>query len=149
MKRLTKLASLNEFLRLFRLPGFPDITPIYAVGQGDATGRLAKAQGDQLVIAMPESMVSGNDNDSFSETLTLAFFALCKSNPAARTGESEDEDYSRTLAMVSDAVSMLDEAITGAGCGALAGLGITSVSAVPEYSIFGGWSGWSVEISLG
>lgn len=37
---------------------------------------------------------------------------------------------------------------TGAPCPLLAGLNLTTADVVPEYSIFGGWSGWYMEIVL-
>ncbi len=50
------------------------------------------------------------------------------------------------------ALDRIAEDLTGApasgGCPLLAGMNITEVSVVPIYSAFGGWSGWSVEITL-
>ena len=37
---------------------------------------------------------------------------------------------------------------TGAPCPTLSGLDITSVDVIPEFSIFGGWSGYYMEVVL-
>lgn len=143
MKRLQRLINLNKYLREFSLP---NQSIIRATDQGDVTGRLARVAGDQLVIAMPELSLEGADNDTFTGEISMAFFAIFKAGAAARTEETDKRDFSRMEGLISDALSMLDRTMGEQQCHLLGGLRISSLYVVPEYSIFGGWSGYSAEI---
>lgn len=153
MKRLSKLKRLNEYLVGFRLPGYPDIVPVRVVDQENATGQLASdASGDQVLIAIPEAQDYGRNTDSFSETLSTAFFVLDNINGPARTPELADETYLRLLDVSQAILDKLDADLTGGEigdpCPYLAGLTLTDLNILPLYSVFGGWSGWSIEITL-
>lgn len=153
MKRLSKLKKLTEYLAGFRVPDYPDITPVQVVDQENATSQLGSdAAGDQVLIAVPEAREYGPDTDSFSETLSTAFFVLANINGPTRTPELADETYLRLLEVSQAILDKLDEDLTGGEvglpCPLLAGLSLTDVNIVPEYSVFGGWSGWSIEITL-
>ena len=152
MKRLSKLRKLTEYLSAFRLEDWPGIVPVRVVDNENATSQLSKAYGDQLLVALPEARDAGNTTDSFRESVSAAFFALAKINGPARTVKLADETYLRLLEVSQAILDRLEEDLTGGEtgmpCPLLAGLSLTDVNVVPEYSIFGGWSGWSVEITL-
>lgn len=153
MKRLSKLRKVTEYLSTFRIPGWPDITPVRVVDGENASGQLAKAAGDQVLAAVPEARDYGRDTDGFSESVSTAFFVLAKINGPARTVKLADETYLRLLEVSQAILDKLEEDLsggqTGMPCPLLAGLSLTDVNVVPEYSVFGGWSGWSIEITLG
>jgi len=153
MKRLQKLKRVNSYLAGFLLAGYPDIVPARVVNAENATGLLSKAAGDQILIALPECRDSGQSSDEYTEYISSAFFVLAKVNGPARTQATADAAYQRLLEIAQDIVKKLEEDLTipanGSPCPLLAGLSLTDVSVTPEYSLFGGWSGWSVEITLG
>lgn len=149
MKRLQKLKKLTEYLVGFRLQGYPDIKPIRVVDQENATGQLTKASGDQVLTAMPEAQDYGRDTDSFSESVSTAIFVLAKINGPARTPELADATYLRLLEIAQAILDKLDEDLSSGTCPLLHGFTLTDLNVIPEYSMFGGWSGWSIEITLG
>lgn len=149
MKRLSKLRKLTEYLVGFRLQGYPDIKPIRVVDQENATGQLTKASGDQVLTAMPEAQDYGRDTDSFSESVSTAIFVLAKINGPARTPELADSTYLRLLEIAQAILDKLDEDLSSGTCPLLNGFTLTDLNIIPEYSMFGGWSGWSIEITLG
>ena len=153
MKRLSKLKKLADYLSTFRVPGYSDIVPVRVVDQENATSQLGSdAYGDQVLIAVPEAREYGRDTDSFSEILSTAFFVLANINGPAWTPALADETYSRLLEVSQAILDKFDADLTGGEtgmpCPLLAGLSLTDVNIVPEYSVFGGWSGWSIEITL-
>ena len=153
MKRLSKLRKLVSYLQAFSLDDYRDITPIMVVNRENATSQLDKVPGDQVLIALPEAREYGTDSDSFKETLSTAFFVLAKINNMAWTPELADETYRRLLEISRAILDKLTSDLTGGEigmpCPLLAGLTLTDVSIMPEYSLFSGWSGWSIEITLG
>lgn len=148
MKRLQKLKKLTEYLVGFRLQDYPDIKPIRVVDQENATGQLTKASGDQVLTAMPEAQDYGRDTDSFSESVSTAIFVLAKINGPARTPELADATYLRLLEIAQAILDKLDEDLSSGTCPLLRGFTLTDLNVIPEYSMFGGWSGWSIEITL-
>ena len=152
MKRLLRLARVTEYLHRFRVPSCPDIVPILTVNQENATSQLARAAGDQLLIALPEGRSNGPDSDTFDETVSFAIFALSKVNGPTRTPESAQVAYGRLLGLLDACLDQIVVDLTGgpAGlpCTPLMGLELTTADVVPEYSVFGGWSGYYMEIVL-
>ena len=73
---------------------------------------------------------------------------LDKGLGTSRTEELENKQY-QELAGLADAVltRIADDATSGM-CNLLSGLKLDSVDITPESSIFGGWSGYSIEISF-
>jgi hypothetical protein len=122
------------------------------VNQENATSQLARTAGEQLLIALPEGRSTGRDSDSFEETVSFAMFALSKVNGPARTTESAQIAYGNLLQILDDCLEQLVLDLTGgetgAPCPQLAGLELTTADVVPEYSVFGGWSGYYMEIVL-
>ena len=152
MKRLQKLITVSRYLLNFSEPGYLDIKPIRVVDGDNATGYLSKAAGKQLLVALPEGRATGPNTDTFTESVSLAFFALSKINGPSKTQEVTDETYDELLQICQAAIDKLVEDLSGnpsgKGCPLLAGLNITEFSAIPIYSTFGGWSGWSAELTL-
>lgn len=148
MKRLSRLRQLTEYLRALKLPESCNAGTALVVDQDNATAALSRASGDMLLIALPEISETGQDSDSFRSTLSAAFFALARVNGPARTQESADGAYDRLLDLVQLLLSRMEGDLSGSGCPLLAGLSLTDVQVVPQYSLFGGWSGWSVEMTF-
>lgn len=152
MKRLQRLARVTDYLYRFQVPNRGDIRPILTVNQENATSQLAKAVGEQLLIALPEGRCSSADTDGCDESVSFAIFALSKVNGPARTNESAQVAYGRLLALMDECLDRLSDDLTGgetgAPCPQLAGLDLTLVDVAPQYSVFGGWSGYYAEIVL-
>lgn len=146
MKRLSRLISLNSYLRSMKLPDGTDV--VHVVDQENATAALAKAAGDHLLVAVPEISEHGRDSDSFSSTLSAAFFVLARVNGTGRTQISADAAYDRLLVLAQELLSTIEGDLTSGGCTLVAGLVLTDVQVTPIYSIFGGWSGWAVEMTF-
>lgn len=152
MKRLQKLARVTDYLTKFQVPGYPDITPIMTVNQENAASQLQRTSGEQLLVAMPEGRIYGQDSDSLENSVSFAIFSLSKVNGPARTPETAEIAYAKLLGILDLCLDRLIDDLTGgetgAPCPLLAGLDITSVDVIPEYSIFGGWSGYYMEVVL-
>ena len=120
MKRLQKLISVNSYLETFSVPGFQDIRPIRVVDGDNASGYLTKAGGKQLLAALPEGRSFGQNTDTFSESVELAFFALAKINGPSRTQEIADRTYHELLEICQAVLDRIAEDLTGTpGSGAL------------------------------
>ena len=144
MKRFAKLQNLNEWLAAFHVDG-ADV--LRCVNQGDATTKLANAAGDQVVIARPECFQRG-DSDTFADTISLAFFVLAHELGSAATPDLEDEKFAELLELANTVIAILEKALTSGSCNYLSGLSMESVNIVPELSLFGGWFGYSIDITL-
>ena len=152
MKRLQKLARVTEYLTQFQVPGYPDIIPIMTVNQENAASQLQRTYEEQLLIAMPEGRCSGQDSDSFDNSVSFAIFSLSKVNGPARTPETAEIAYAKLLRILDLCLDKIVVDIQGDEktdpCPMLAGLDLTTVDVIPEFSIFGGWSGYYMEVVL-
>ena len=146
MKRLSRLIKVNDYLRTFTVPDHRGLIPIRVVDQGDATSRLSNATGEQVVIALPECTQRGG-TDSYVDNIALAFFVLAKITGPARTQELADATFARLLDIANAIVERFCDDMSAGHCPLLNGLSLGSLNVMPEYSLFGGWSGWSVEIT--
>lgn len=144
MKRLEILRKINRYAHDFRVSGV-DAVPVLVTSQGDATSRLTKLSGDQILIARPELHQKG-DSDTFESEVSLAFFVLAKDLGPAYTPEKEDDVFDRLADIASEVLAKFSEDTTN--CSLLAGLRTDSIDVVPESSIFGGWMGYSIDIVL-
>lgn len=70
----------------------------------------------------------------------MAIFVLEKGLGLDKTMDLENVQY-RKLLLIADDTS-------GNDCNLVSGLSLSSVQITPEASLFGGWSGWSVELSF-
>ena len=146
MKRLEKLNNLTRYLTSFRVPG-TDVVPVRVVNYDQAVGRLTHRKGLVILVARPEMSQSGNEDD-YTTRFSTAFFVLEKNLGAASTDEREDELFSRCVNVASDLLTEIERASTDWGCEELRGLRLESVEIVPEMSVFGGWSGYSIELAF-
>ena len=146
MKRLEKLNNLTRYLTTFRVPN-TDIVPIRVVNYDHAVGRLTHRKGMVILVARPEISQQGNE-DSFATQFKTVFFVLEKNLGATSTDEREDELFSRCVNVASDLLTEIERASTDWGCEELRGLRLESVEIVPEMSVFGGWSGYSIELTF-
>lgn len=146
MKRLERLIKLTQYLTEFRLPG-SDIAPLRVVNHDHATSRLNNQRGTQILIARPEVKHSGN-SDTYTEFFTTALFVLEKDLGTSRTDSREDEQYDRLLELTSNILTKIENDAGDFENPYLKSLTLTSVEIVPETSIFGGWSGYSIELEF-
>lgn len=146
MKRTARLLKVNRYLEEFRVPGL-DSAPVRVVSSSDATGRLAKLAGDQVLVARAE-MHGDGDSDSSRDSVSTAFFVLSKELGPAFTPEAEDRMFRRLEELAAGIVDRLCADTTSGGCRLLAGLSLSSVDVVPENSLFGGWTGYSIDVTL-
>lgn len=148
MKRLSRLKNLSEYFLSLRAPESSSAGVIHVVDQENATAALSQAAGDQILVALPEASEHGRDSDSFSSSVSAAFFVLAKINGPSRTQRIADAAYARLLDTAQELLSMIERDLTSGGCRLISGLVLSEVRTVPQYSIFGGWSGWSVELTF-
>lgn len=144
MKRLQKLNDLGRYLASFSIDG---ACCGYVVTQADATSRLNSAVGDQVLLARPEMHQDG-DSDRFRQTLSTAIFVLAKDLGAGRTDELADGQYDRLADLAGRILEKIGDDCSSGSCSLMAGLNLISVDVVPEYSLFGGWNGYSVELKF-
>lgn len=145
MNKWRKLIRLNKYLSSFRIDFEGNkIAPILTTAQADATAKLAYQSGTQILIARPESTMSG-EIGLLSEEVSTAFFILEKAMTSERTDELETEQYDRLLEL---SLSIIERIVsdTEGGCDLLPGMVIKSANLTPESSLFGGWTGYSIEI---
>lgn len=146
MKRFQRLIDLTDYIEGFTLAD-PKLRPVVTTAQSDATSKLQHLSGVQVLAARPEARMQG-DSDTFTAVLSTAFFVLAKGLGAAATPERERAQYAELLGIASSIVERVCEDATSGSCGLLSGLSVASVEIVPEASVFGGWLGYSVEISF-
>ncbi len=146
MKRFQRLISLTEYIEGFTLPEL-GIRPIVTTAQADATSKLQHFSGVQVLAARPECRQQG-DTDSYSSVISTAFFVVAKGLGAANTPERERKQFRELLDIASQIVERVAGDSTSGSCGLLSGMSLASVEIVPEASIFGGWLGYSVELSF-
>lgn len=144
MKIVQNLKRVNNYLRQFQIDGKH---PLIVTSQGDAVTKLVFASGDQMLVARPEMSADG-DSDTIIGHITLAFFLIAKLNGPASTVQKEEETFDRLEDLADKVLDRLVSDITDGNCPLLRGLDLRSIDIVPESSLFGGWSGYSIEISL-
>ena len=101
----------------------------------------------QVLVARPEVHQRG-DSDTFREELGTVIFVLEKGLGLDKTEESENEQYSRLLEIADLILAYIAEETSSQNCRLVTGLALASVDVVPEASVFGGWSGYSIELSF-
>lgn len=72
---------------------------------------------DLLLVALPEARDYGQNTDTFTESVSAAFFVLAKINGPARTAKLADETYLRLLEVSQAILDKLEEYLTGGGAG--------------------------------
>ncbi len=152
MNRLRKLLKLTDYLSKFRMTVRDDrdtveIDPLMTTAQVDATSKLAHRSGVQVLFARPEENQTGN-SDYHRDYIGTAIFVLEKGLGLDKTMDLENVQY-RKLLLIADAIlGKIADDTSGNDCNLVSGLSLSSVQITPEASLFGGWSGWSIELSF-
>ncbi len=122
------------------------ITPILAINSNQASTRLHGQTGTQVLIARPETHQSGN-SDGYSEDITFAIFVIEPMMTSGRTDDLEEVQSDRLLALASEILTRIETDTTTAPS-LILGMSLSQITVDPETEIFGGWSGWSIEVSI-
>lgn len=146
MKRLERLIKLTEYLTNFRLQGLA-VEPIRVINHDNATSKLTNKSGVQILMALPEVRHAGN-SDTYTERFSTVIFVLEKELGAARTEEKEHEQLCKLLDTSSDILTKIEQDAGDFDNPFLRDLTLDTVEIAPETSIFGGWSGYSVELGF-
>ena len=78
----------------------------------------------------------------------MEIFVLEKGLCLDKTMDLENVQY-RKLLLIADAIlGKIADETSGNDCTLVSGLSLSSVQITPAASLFGGWSGWSVELSF-
>lgn len=148
MRRLQRLINANKYFRSFRPAGLENVGFSLVVDQENAVSVLSRASGDQVLISFPEEYEQGRNSDSFTSRISVAIFVIAKINSAARTQKLTEESFDRMLGISQKILDALANDLSSFHCNLLSGMDLSSVNIVPEYSIFGGWSGYSIELTF-
>ena len=144
---LRKLRNLNGYLRDLRLPGRQDVAFSYVTSQADATSRLDKASGFQVLVARPDCTVNMVD-DGLRKSFDTAVFVLEKDLGNGKTDKAEALQYDRAEMIMDEILGRLIGDLGSDTCHALAGLSLVNVVISPEIFIFGGWNGYSMQLTF-
>ena len=136
---------LMGYLRDFAVEGLP--APILGVNNEQTTNALVSKTGPQLVAVYPELSHTGN-SDCYTETLQSVFFVLDKSLGATRTEVSEFEQYMGLMELADAVLTKIERDTSADPCSPLGGLTLMTAKVAPEGSIFGGWCGYSIEVTM-
>ena len=150
MSRLSRLQRLTEYLAGLKIHSCcccEHIDPICTTAQSDATSKLAHLSGVQVVVARPEVHQRG-DSDSFREELWRVSLVWGKGLGRDKSEESDSGQYSRRLEIADLILAYIAEETSSQNCRLVTGLSLASVDVVPESSVFGGWSGYSIELAF-
>lgn len=151
MKRLLKLANLDKYLSGLTVPSSINpnepVKAVMTTAQADATSALSQRSGQQILAARSELKLSG-DSDSYSYVISTAIFVLEKGQGVAATPDTVQRQYDRLLAVADDLLGRITDDATRGRCGLLTGLDLVSVDVTPEASVFGGWLGYSIDLSF-
>lgn len=150
MSRLQKLQRLTDYLAGLNVGcrhGGDPIKPIMTTAQSDATSKLAHLSGLQVLVARPETHQSGN-SDGCEDSLGTAIFVLEKGLGLDRNTEAENAQYAKLLTVAGQILSVISEETSDQWCKLVTGLSLSAVDVVPEASLFGGWAGYSIELTF-
>lgn len=140
MNPFAKLQNLNKVLSQLSFRDL-DCKTHFTTANADATSRLDKETGDQIVLARPELETS----TLTSGVISTVVFVLSRDLGAGKTPEKECDQYDRLLEKAMKIYSRVLD-LTTSGCSHLGGLELARYSVTPETSILGGWIGWSIEL---
>ena len=145
MRRLENLTNLTNYLTALRVPGV-EREPLRVVDEAQATTRLARRNGVQIVIARPELKQEGTA-DTYVTEYSTAIFVVEKSLASASTEEREDAQFNNLVTIACDLLSQVENDATSGVLGRC-GLEIVSTELFPVSSIFGGWNGYSIVLAF-
>lgn len=145
MRRLENLTNLTNYLTALRVPGV-EREPLRVVDEAQATTRLARRNGVQIVIARPELKQEGSA-DTYTTEYSTAIFVVEKGLASASTEEREDAQFNNLVTIACDLLSQVENDATSGALG-MSGLDIVSTELFPVSSIFGGWNGYSIVLAF-
>ena len=144
---INKLATLSAFLQDFGVENDENgdiIQAIYTTSESDATSRLHGVSGFQIITARPEL-----HGDLTSATYDTVIFVLAPDLGASKTTDTECARYNEGLLLVDQIVNIIEKSCSEGACERLlAGFELKDMDITPETSLFGGWQGWSIELSF-
>lgn len=117
---------------------------ILVAHEGHAVIQLKDKRDIQLVVVMPSTTFSGND-DTYVAHKTVILLALEK-DIDDQNRDSELDQYQRTEDVLQAIIDYLDEQ-QSEGCTPWHNFDQSSAIIDPEYREFGGWNGWSMTFS--
>ncbi len=141
MTPFTKLRRVSDYLRHLKTDGH---THHFVTDQAHVVKKLATSSGIVVAKARPELSTDGSLG---SYDINTVIFVLHPDLGAGRTDNREEELYDDMMEVATGIISQLRENIDS-GCTALSGISLGSVSLVPSASVFGGWFGWVIDITL-
>lgn len=153
MSRMSRIIRLDKYLAALTLQmeyqdgEFRQYRAVMTTAQADATSKLSRLSGPQIIAARSECKQSG-DADGYSSILSTVVFVLDKGLGTGKTEERENEQYLKLAGLADAALARIADDATSGLCNLLSGLELDSVDITPESSIFGGWCGYSIEISF-
>ena len=147
MRSLQKLRNLNGYLRDLRLPMRQEVEFSYVTSQADATTRLDKAAGFQVLIARPDCTVNILDARPLM-SFDTAVFVLEKDLGNAKTDKAETMQYDKAERILDEILDKFCKDLESDECNALAGLTLSAIVISPEIFIFGGWNGYSMRLTF-
>lgn len=87
----------------------------------------------------------GGNTDVYSGTASVVIFVLEKTLAQQRTDAAEADQFSGILETVDELCSCIENDISN---GVLCGFDVANTQINPEYSVFGGWLGYSIEVDF-
>lgn len=141
MTPFKKLRRVSDYLKNLNSD---DHTHLFVTDQAHIVKSLATASGIVVAKARPELSTDGRLS---SYSISTVIFVLHPDLGAGRTDEKENLLYDQMSEVATKLVTDLRENIDCA-CSALRGISCGSISMIPTASVFGGWFGWIIEITL-
>lgn len=98
----------------------------------------------RVLVSYPMYNDRGN-TDVYSGTASVVIFVLEKTLAQQRTDAAEADQFSGILETVDELCSCIENDISN---GVLCGFDVANTQINPEYSVFGGWLGYSIEVDF-
>ena len=144
MRRLENLVNLTNYLKDFSLSS---TKVIFAIDADNATSKLLNESKNIILVAMPELEEVGG-TDTYSNSLSTAFFVLGTLSDSDKTDELELQMFLELLSISREVANKIEEDISNCTNPLVQGLRLSRVGCIPVGSVFGGWSGWSIDVSF-
>lgn len=141
MTPFAKLRRVSDYLRHLKTDGH---THLFVTDQAHIVKKLTTSSGVVIAKARPELSTDGSLG---SYDINTVIFVLHPDLGAGRTDDKEEDLYDSMLETATGIISQLRGSIDG-GCTALRGISHGSISLTPTASVFGGWFGWVIDITL-
>lgn len=141
MTPFRKLQRVSDYLKNLSSDNH---THLFVTDQAHIVKSLATASGIVVAKARPELFTDGRFS---SYSISTVIFVIHPDLGSGRTEENENSMYDQMGEVATRIVADLKENIDS-GCSTLRGVSCGNISMVPTASVFGGWFGWIIEITL-